>query len=362
MKKYLLLILLLLDSFFVFSQGIGFLGKSKLSVKKEMNAATGLATKIKSGGYEGLAYLSRSSSVMFFAVFNNKGICFLDGIITENKYLVDVFLMHLVNDEKKSYKVYAMDPEKNRFHEFIDGKTTIELYASVNKLGKASYTLYSFNSNYKKDVESYFEKKYAKEYIMAKKHEDEVEHEQLRIQKINNIMSKADEKSARKFVVKYFYDKLIKESEYWDVFEKPVRKNIEKTVSVVVYVDSLRTAVVSIDNDDVDMALGELYRKVRGSGCRRIWDTDYYEYKGSVFYSKEIHVETDYVEKGLYGVYKKKNGLFFYNAVPEKLKTWCEANLKDNGFHSLLFYYNDFCTIKEVDVSSNIKKRLKQKY
>lgn len=28
---------------------------------------------------------------------------------------------------------------------------------------------------------------------MAKKHEDEVEYEQLRIQKINNIMSKADE-------------------------------------------------------------------------------------------------------------------------------------------------------------------------
>ena len=62
---------------------------------------------------------------------------------------------------------------------------------------------------------------------MAKKHEDEVEYEQLRIQKINNIMSKADEKSVRKFVVKYFFDKLIKESEYWDVFEKPVRKNIE---------------------------------------------------------------------------------------------------------------------------------------
>ena len=70
---------------------------------------------------------------------------------------------------------------------------------------------------------------------MAKKHEDEVEYEQLRIQKINNIMSKADEKSVRKFVVKYFFDKLIKESEYWDVFEKPVRKNIEKTVSVVVF-------------------------------------------------------------------------------------------------------------------------------
>lgn len=64
-EKYLLLILFLLDSFFVFSQGIGFLGKSKLSVKKEMNAATGLATKIKSGGYECLAYQSRSSSSMF---------------------------------------------------------------------------------------------------------------------------------------------------------------------------------------------------------------------------------------------------------------------------------------------------------
>lgn len=51
--------------FFRFSQGIGFLGKSKLSVKKEMNAATGLATKIKSGGYECLAYQSRSSSSMF---------------------------------------------------------------------------------------------------------------------------------------------------------------------------------------------------------------------------------------------------------------------------------------------------------
>ncbi|MCW4117303.1 hypothetical protein ONT17_00750 [Prevotella copri] len=175
------MILFLLDSFFVFSQGIGFLGKSKLSVKKEMNAATGLATKIKSGGYECLAYQSRSSSSMFFAVFNDKGICFLDGIITDNRDFLDMFLMKCVNDESNTYKVNSMDPEKNRFHEFIDGKTTIELYASVNKLGMASYTLYSFNSNYKKDVESYFEKKYAKEYIMAKKHEDEVEYEQLRI-------------------------------------------------------------------------------------------------------------------------------------------------------------------------------------
>lgn len=76
--------------------------------------------------------------------------------------------MKCVNDESNTYKVNSMDPEKNRFHEFIDGKTTIELYASVNKLGMASYTLYSFNSNYKKDVESYFEKNMRKNILWRK--------------------------------------------------------------------------------------------------------------------------------------------------------------------------------------------------
>lgn len=103
-----------------------------------------------------------------FAVFNDKGICFLDGIITVNRDFLDMFLMKCVNSESNTYKVNSMDPEKNRFHEFIDGKTTIELYASVNKLGKASYTLYSFNSNYKKDVESYFEKNMRKNILWRK--------------------------------------------------------------------------------------------------------------------------------------------------------------------------------------------------
>lgn len=47
-------------------------------------------------------------------------------------------------------------------------------------------------------------KKICERIYYGEKHEDEVEYEQLRIQKINNIMSKADEKSVRKFVVKYF--------------------------------------------------------------------------------------------------------------------------------------------------------------
>lgn len=57
-----------------------------------------------------------------FAVFNDKGICFLDGIITVNRDFLDMFLMKCVNSESNTYKVNSMDPEKNRFHEFIDGK------------------------------------------------------------------------------------------------------------------------------------------------------------------------------------------------------------------------------------------------
>lgn len=39
----------------------------------------------------------------------------LDGIITDNRDFLDMFLMKCVNDESNTYKVNSMDPEKTDF-------------------------------------------------------------------------------------------------------------------------------------------------------------------------------------------------------------------------------------------------------
>ena len=362
MKDVILLIIFLLESALVYPQAFaGFLGKNRQTVKKEMSCDVGLTTSIKSGGYDGLSHQSRSSSVMFLALFNKQGICFLNGIVTKNKNFVDLAMYKYCNDN--DYTVSSIDPEKCMSHDFVNGKATIEMYTSMNSLDGVFYTLYSFTPDYRKDVESFFENKYAKEYAKARMNLAENECRQNKMDRIEHLVSNADDKYVRQFIQMYFENKLKKESEYWDIYDKPVKKNIDATVNVVVYVDSMKTKVVYVDNDEVDVELGELYRKARHSDCLRIWDTDYYECNGGVFYCKEMGAKTDYWEKGLYGVEKNKKGLYFYTVVPDNLKTWCDDNLKDNGFHVLLYTnYNDSCIIKEVNVNNDIKRRLKRKY
>lgn len=142
-----------------------FLGKSKEQVKKEMqeNKGKGKTNDIKSFGYEGYMYSSYPYSAdILFVVFNNKGICFLENLITSDKKFADTLLYNYCN--KDDYKVYHINPSANKEHEFVNGKTTIELVVESNNptMINATYNFHFFNSEYKQDVINYFDKKYSK--------------------------------------------------------------------------------------------------------------------------------------------------------------------------------------------------------
>lgn len=147
MKK-LLLIFIVLFTLIGSIDSQEFLGKNKALVKKEMqkNKGNGKTNDIKSFGYEAYMYSSYPyNSDILYVVFNNKGICFLECIITDKK-MADNLLLNYCNED--IYKVYQINPSVNKEHEFITGKTTVELVVESNNpaMINARYYLYSLNS------------------------------------------------------------------------------------------------------------------------------------------------------------------------------------------------------------------------
>ena len=127
------------------------------------NKGKGKISDIKSFGYEGYMYSSYPYSAdILFVVFNNKGTCFLENLITSDKRFADNLLYNYCNND--NYKVYQINPSVNKEHEFINGKTTIELVVESNNptMINATYNFHFFNSKYKQDVINYLEKKYSK--------------------------------------------------------------------------------------------------------------------------------------------------------------------------------------------------------
>ena len=95
-------------------------------------------------------YVSPNLRDMVIVIFNNKGICFLECLVTKDKKFIDSLLYNYCNDD--NYKVYQINPSVNKKHEFIEGKTTMELVVESNNpaMVNAMYHLYSFNSKYNK--------------------------------------------------------------------------------------------------------------------------------------------------------------------------------------------------------------------
>lgn len=161
MKKLLLILLVFIVSIeTIYSQD--FLGKNKVEVKAKFSEGAGNGDFIKSFGYEGYMYVSPNLRDMVIVIFNNKGICFLECLVTKDKKFINSLLYNYCNDD--NYKVYQINPSVNKKHEFIEGKTTMELVVESNNpaMVNAMYHLYSFNSKYKQDVIDYFDKKYNK--------------------------------------------------------------------------------------------------------------------------------------------------------------------------------------------------------
>ena len=368
MKK-LLLIFIVLFTLIGSIDSQEFLGKNKALVKKEMqkNKGNGKTNDIKSFGYEAYMYSSYPyNSDILYVVFNNKGICFLECIITDKK-MADNLLLNYCNED--IYKVYQINPSVNKEHEFITGKTTVELVVESNNpaMINARYYLYSFNSEYKQDVLNYFEKRFSKEYAIIKEKEIQEERKkqaELKRQKeVENILSTLNRDAiVEEKVYDYYTNKLLKKSEYWDVLEKPKKEKIDTIVNVLIHADFLNTNVVSIAGDDINKELSSLYWKSSQHHYCTINGINYSKYQNSVFYSKKISVKTKSLEKGIYGVEKKKDKFKYYKIVPNEIQEWCKDNITKNGFHAIQYInYDGKYTIELINVTKEVKKILQQK-
>mgnify|MGYP007087742245 CR=1 FL=1 len=179
--------------------------------------------------------------------------------------------------------------------------------------------------------------------------------ENKRKEEVEKILLTVNEKKIDEYVREYFENKLIKESEYWDI-------NIKTIVNVKIYVDSLNTNIVSIGDDIINERLNTLYWNSSQTHYCTINGTDYSKCQNSVFYNKKIDIETKTLEKGIYGLEKRKGKFKYYEAVPNEIQEWCESNITQNGFHSIQYInYNGKYTIKLINVTKDIKKVLQGK-
>lgn len=365
MKK-LLLIFIVLFTLIGSINSQEFLGKNKAEVKAKFLERIGNGEFTKSFGYDAYVYISYLKD-MDIVIFNSKGICFLECHITKDKKFVDVILYNFCNSDK--CKVYQINPSVNKKHEFIEGKTTMELVVESNNpaMINARYDFYIFNSEYKQDVLNYFEKRFSKEYAIIKEKEIQAERQkqaELKRQKeVENILSTLNrDVIVEEKVHDYYTNKLLKDSEYWDVLEKPKKEKIDTIVNVLIHVDSLNTNVVSIAGDDINKGLSSLYWKDSQHHYCTINGINYSKYQNSVFYSKNISVKTKSLEKGIYGVEKKKDKFKYYKTVPNEVQEWCRNNITKNGFYAIQYTnYGGKYTIELIDVTKDVKKILQGK-
>lgn len=192
--------------------------------------------------------------------------------------------------------------------------------------------------------------------------EQKKQDENKRKEEVEKILLTVNEEKIDEYVREYFENKLIKESEYWDILKGPQRKNIKTIANVKIYVDSLNTNVVSIGDDIINERLNTLYWNSSQTHYCTINGTDYSKCQNSVFYNKKMDIETKTLEKGVYGVEKRKGKFKYYEAVPNEIQEWCESNITQNGFHSIQYInYNGKYTIKLINVTKDIKKVLQGK-
>ena len=185
-----------------------------------------------------------------------------------------------------------------------------------------------------------------------------------RQKEVENILSTLNRDAiVEEKVYDYYTNKLLKKSEYWDVLEKPKKEKIDTIVNVLIHADFLNTNVVSIAGDDINKELSSLYWKSSQHHYCTINGINYSKYQNSVFYSKKISVKTKSLEKGIYGVEKKKDKFKYYKTVPNEIQEWCKDNITKNGFHAIKYInYDGKYTIELINVTKEVKKKLQQNY
>ncbi|MCS2583147.1 hypothetical protein NXY00_07315 [Bacteroides sp. BFG-551] len=179
-------------------------------------------------------------------------------------------------------------------------------------------------------------------------------------EEVINILSTANRQNIKEQVCTYFENKLLKDSEYWDVLAKPQKKEIKTTTDVLIHIDSLQTNIVQIDKEIINYDLDFLHRKA--SHYCTINGTNYYKYQNHIFYIEKVDIKTKPLEKGIYGVERKKGKLKYYQTVPKEIQEWCQSNIIKNGFQAIEYSnYDGQYTIKPITVTKDVKKTLQGK-
>lgn len=365
MKKLLwVLIILIMSTGITYAQG--FLGKNKTQAKKELLTGGGRVSDIKSFGYDGYIHITPKSVNMYGVLFNKKGICFLEFLTKSNGLVVDQIISHLCNNS--SNHVYRIDPNISKEHEFIEGKTTIELVVEPDV-----WCFYIFQSKYKQDVLDYFEKRYHEEYlnIEEKKQKEEKEksmqawrqQEQIRrVKEIENALFMVNKEKIKSTASSFLNNKLLEWVKSLDVraSQTPKRREIYPVAKVLVHFDSLSTDVVEINGEIVDSDLIKLFESA--SKYCKIDTTDYYKYQNHIFYEEYIKVQRKPLEKGVCGVRNRNGHYKYYRDTPHEVQEWCQKNITGNDFHAIEYINCDGqYTIQTIAVNKELKKIIQGK-
>lgn len=208
-----------------------------------------------------------------------------------------------------------------------------------------------------------------KEKLLREKRKQEWEKKELerkekeikrKEKEVINILSTVNRKKIEERVCNYYENKLLKESEYWDVLAKPQKKEIATSAEVLIHTDSLHTSIIKIDKETINYDLEFLHRKA--SHYCTINGTNYYKYQNHIFYIEKIYAKTKPLEKGMCGVEKRKGKFKYYQTVPNEIQEWCQSNIIKNGFQAIEYTnYDGQYTIKPVTVTKDVKKILQGK-
>ena len=343
MKK--LLLVLFVSAIFVgniYSQS--FIGKNKTQAKKELLTGGGRVSDIKSFGYDGYVCVWLKSATMYGVLFNKQGICFLEFATENNRFVVDKKISHLCGNN--SNHVYRIDPNISKEHEFIEGKTTIEVVVEPS-----IWCFYIFQPKYKQDVLDYFEKRYEKEYSNIAEREYKEKQKELKAREIS-----VDEDKIEETVYNYNKNFALKKMEDWNVLKEPRKEKINVVTTVFVCVDSLNTSIVKIDDDVIDKELNILYNMA--SPYCVMNNINYSKYQNFIFYKKQIY-KTITLEKNVYGLKNNNSKFKYYKTVPNEVKEWCQNNIKQNGFHAVEHInYDEQTIIKLITITKEEKREL----
>lgn len=162
MRKLLWMFIFIMSVGFTYAQDL--VGKTKTQAKivvskriapRNFSESVGTTPAL---GYDKWWYSSSKADPSYFCYFDNKGICFLECVMTKDlsflKSAIDYY------KTQSNYNIYGNDnPEITKTHQFIEGKISIEITAKKNQLGN-TFCLWSFKSEYKQETLKFFEKYY----------------------------------------------------------------------------------------------------------------------------------------------------------------------------------------------------------